>query len=114
NILSRYEPFADFCAGYGRFAIGWGATAVTPASCTSNPDPCCATGGDPRWLRQIVAVAGFGATHRLGRSRHGGCRGGSDGGRVRRRDHRRGPSARGAHRESGRALDWGERAGEDG
>ncbi|GAB3468660.1 hypothetical protein GCM10027436_84640 [Actinophytocola sediminis] len=32
NSCSRYEPLAAGRAGYGRVAIGFGATAVTPAS----------------------------------------------------------------------------------
>src|SRR5947209_1220496 len=41
NIRSRYEPLTDSRAGYGRVAIGWGATAVTvpPALASTVPAP---------------------------------------------------------------------------
>src|SRR5437660_7455014 len=37
NSFSRDEPLTVSRAGYGRVAIGFGATAVTPASCALQP-----------------------------------------------------------------------------
>src|SRR5690606_31366540 len=64
NNRSRVDPFTGFRVGYGRVAIGWGATAVTEASCTRNPaNLAVATGGDPRWLREIVSLTLLIPTH---------------------------------------------------